>query len=1384
MKSRKKSLLLIGLSAVTTCAFAAAFVSCAKAVGKSPEYEYRYFEPLHAESDAFMKIDGKLDEEVWQGQNYLYWCGSESQCEVKATTVFTSKGLYLGLFANDTGVRWSNRYAVGENSGFEIQIVKADEKNYNDNVNYVHPSQSFMFNIDAKNALSRSERRFDAAGYCKGELNGETEYISAELFLPWSEMNYKAEEFNEDGTPDAVKIYVRYTGISYGMAGFSDYNQFETYYTYTKDGSTCSLDRNSKTDTVGYSVNGWTPGDRWEIDQENKIAENKVTRTQMLWFRKDVNGAEKSGGTHYLAGVKVKAINDRSPFVGFITLRDKVTFNIFGINTNDLVAKNKVLVSSGKKTNGMRSVWDSHFSYEYKASGYEGETVKDLYGNDLTLGRDEVYLSVAKRGSELFYFVNGKYVGTEYDVRVEGKCTAGIFANGRTVVSDWSFEDFSDSPEKLDDYLNGYVWFVTEEDDSSGFVLFDKTIVPHGESVNVSVMPKAGYILSSLKINKEDRLEDFLNNADKETSSITLTPESDINVVVGFSVLPKEICVSVYLEPVGDDGSIPSNANYVIRDKNGDVRFTYTGTLNSNHLIDVSLVKGGTYTINEKELKVSGKYEITITSTEYNEYKGTIVLPESFDGTELKQSVTLESYPYGSVTVNGKTVAAKGSGFYKYNQKGDNRFTSDDSFRYFNVKYLKNTVFDGNYIFNANVSLTADANTADGRIGSIVGYAVASGGRYIEMKTAAWISDKLYLNLNSECEIGLSGFPATNADGSNDFTKAGAKKQFTVARYNDVIYVTNKDGVLCFTLSRAGITLYYSTIVEGGARFETFNKGASNFFKDGSENAFALYNFRSNEGGGAYCYEYSFEKSPEDLSGVLKTFEVCLKDGEGYKLNVSGTTVDAVAGYVCGAPVSLLFTNVAKQYNYYVLVEYDDETSDRLLGAYDKEKGEYALTLSLKSNATVSLVPYELGEASANGESLTTPRGNALEKTAEGTYRNEYEQTGDILQYLPEAKATGDFTMNASVMVVNKYPERIDAGRVGSGVGFVISMGADKELVIFSNKVQQDKLIFMINTKRASKQITATGFKNVNNHLGVLGSGIRFTVRRIGNTLEIYNKNGVKQITVGADGKITCAAGVTLTGDTAALEAHFGEMLSAGNETAFGIYREFNYRGEYEWNVSFDSKVNGENVSAGRGVALEKTAEGTYRSEYEQTEDTLQYLPSQKKTGDYTLTASVTVVGKAPERLEASRVGSGVGFVISMGAGKELVIFSNKVQQDKLIFMINTPRGGKQFTATGFKNVNNHLGELGAGIRFTVKRVGNTLEIYDKDGKKGITFGEDGTITCEAGFGFEQSDTAALKAHVGEMLSAGNETAFGIYREFNYKGEYQWKLSFAENESN
>lgn len=318
--------------------------------------------------------------------------------------------------------------------------------------------------------------------------------------------------------------------------------------------------------------------------------------------------------------------------------------------------------------------------------------------------------------------------------------------------------------------------------------------------------------------------------------------------------------------------------------------------------------------------------------------------------------------------------------------------------------------------------------------------------------------------------------------------------------------------------------------------------------------------------------------------------------------------------------------------------------------------------------------PYQvtdLGETTVNGETLT-PKGDVMIKNADGTYKNEYESVTHVAQYYPKLKATGDFVFNAEITVTgDKDPEVFnnDPSKCGSGAGFIISCGAGKELTVFTNKNnapggagKDNKLIFLVNTTPGGTMMTANYFMlAAGTHFGKVGTKVKFSVERIGNEISFKHNQQGKVITFCEDGTVVPGNGITFTGDSAKVGEHVGTMLKNGNETAFGAYREFGYRGEYTYNPSLTNKTNalravtasGESSATAKGnEALTKQADGSHQSEYAETGNTLQYIPATKQTGDFTLGVATTDADNAAsQRIYAERANLKVDVVIARENG-------------------------------------------------------------------------------------------------------------------------------------
>ena len=265
-------------------------VGCAGNANKGEDYNWNYNKPFFSETDDFMSVDGVLNEEKWQGQNKMEH--TSDGITFTATTVFTEKGLYVGLQAFDKNIQWYTRNEFGSNSSFAVKIVKTGEPTYNVVGWNEHPNRNNYFNIDAKTSRSYRETPYRAASVVDGELNsGDTKSLTAELFVTWENLHYTPEELGENGYPEDIQIMVSYmkivgdrSGDNRSLApGFMESNRYDTFFLFGPEG----LKHVYNSDTLGNAVNGVSATDRWIIDDAAGTATTNEDRTQMLWFKNE-----------------------------------------------------------------------------------------------------------------------------------------------------------------------------------------------------------------------------------------------------------------------------------------------------------------------------------------------------------------------------------------------------------------------------------------------------------------------------------------------------------------------------------------------------------------------------------------------------------------------------------------------------------------------------------------------------------------------------------------------------------------------------------------------------------------------------------------------------------------------------------------------------------------------------------------------------------------------------------------------------------------------------------------------------------------------------------------------------------------------------------------
>lgn len=243
------------------------------------------------------------------------------------------------------------------------------------------------------------------------------------------------------------------------------------------------------------------------------------------------------------------------------------------------------------------------------------------------------------------------------------------------------------------------------------------------------------------------------------------------------------------------------------------------------------------------------------------------------------------------------------------------------------------------------------------------------------------------------------------------------------------------------------------------------------------------------------------------------------------------------------------------------------------------------------SSKEVYSQPYQvtdLGATTVNGETLTTPKGDVMIKNADGSYQNLYESNTEVVQYYPDMKATGDFTLTVSITVVDQTPERSEesGNPMGSDIGIIISCGNGKELTIYTNKLNSSKtfgtarFFFRINTGSTNTWTSANGFilkqTGKQSHLGEIGAEAKFVIKRVSNTLVIYAAHASLTnpiFTFKDDGTIDTGnrTNITFGGQKTVVSEHVAAMMKAGSKTRFGIYRGKQLKGAYKWKVELSA---------------------------------------------------------------------------------------------------------------------------------------------------------------------------------------------------------------------
>ena len=1120
LRKKTKKVVLCLLTTALLLSFGAA---CKSTLPNGEDYVYNTDVPFYSECDAFMTLDGKFDEPQWEDCNWLSTTNMEYGITYEMTTYFSMEGLYVGMKGYTNDVSWDGKHNYAANTNFYLQIVKEDEIKWGSHPMYNHPMRDAKFFIDAKNALSLRERQFNYGSYVEGELNsGDTEYLSAELFIPWGEMEYTEEELGTDGMPNAVKIWSKFScpGMSSAWFGFSDEKAVERYYSFTKTGMI--LDESSP--YIGSMKDGECASEGWIIDDQNGTVESTTNWTQYIWLKKDSEGNDFKNATDFVAEVTVNDITDKvGKHAGIVLMHSQTKFNFYTADISTLT-KGGVAIRSGHEMDG--GGWTSSY------------TLDKIIAKEGAYGGDAITLKLIKYNGYLYYFCNGEYIDFGYAPHIVGKNIVGLWANGPATFSDWSVTDYSNDTDALKEILSESVYFATTKVKGQGNVSLDRVAIPKDEgTIKIIVAPESGYVLTELTVNGTSIYDEFVSNV--VDMSYAYTTDCDIEVSAEFKKLPasalKTVKLSIVDEKTGE-GIVGIEAML----KNSNALLCVPLTANSSGKIVFSALAEGECTVNERTITTDGVYTLDLYVDGY--------LPASYtfsiDGTSetLENTIKL-THAWGKVNLNSNDTKTLGV-INLYNETtGEYGIDYSGSVN----QYLLDTVTKDAYAVTTTTTVGKKVGS-----GNVVGIMISAGGsNSIGLKSCSWEANKLcvevYNSANVKSEISITGF-------THDLGGVGGTLSFSVARYEDSIFVYNSENDLGFYMDENGLHVMGDHMVSDSTKTKLpdVNKALAQFFAKGDENAIGLVQYTN--GSGIYWFDVEMQKGEEAAFALI---------GETISIDMEKETVDYTANVSSGLQVGDKFfagTNVtvevvSKKEGFVakaLKIIYENGDTETVAGLVDLAMDTTEFVFVIADDCAIQPIFAErenvIGDVVINGATGGATGTLSYDATKDVYVAND---TQNIRQYFVDSVTSEDYVVNVTVNVD-------ESTNISNVAGLVIGFGGANRIILKSVGRETNRICLEVRTSDYEKvEIAITGFAHT---LGKSGGKLQFKVMKKDCKLYVYDASGALGFTLSKDG-LVLATGHTTAADANTLDAlndKLATIFSQGNETAIGIasYKE------------------------------------------------------------------------------------------------------------------------------------------------------------------------------------------------------------------------------------
>lgn len=501
--------IVIGILSALSLAAAAASVACAQDAPRNT-YEYPYEIITNLRADEGMTVDGVLDEKVYAGNRYMEYALSNTN--VRLTTHFGEKGLYVGCVIKDNYIYHNKPYLMDANSSMELYIVAPDVIDYG--------TEIVQIAADTQATWSANYVLFLADATVQGgDVNtGNSEGMTVEYFLPWQQLGL-------DEKPEKVKIFPSYNhvsaqGVSSGLRlrPIGNAGKPYTFYVFDTEGY---INEDAEGALLGDAATGIAKSSGWDLSGLS-AAEPTVRSVeddaQLLFFKDALTSSYVIETTVTMNGI---IRGNAGPKVGILT----------GYDGNEMSSmynqKSAFLLDvSASYYNGDAASADKiyakyidMYTTGWVATDFVYTNTKPLNAGGLNY-EDGVRLKVIKDGKWFYFYVDDTlcYIcGVDY---LAGEVLPGLIAVGcDAVFSEMRYTDYTGRETELRALVAEDAYLLQANGTGNGEVSFtkpaiirdpDTSVVAAAESyATLTVLPAAGSRLSAFRVNGSDRLSEL-----------------------------------------------------------------------------------------------------------------------------------------------------------------------------------------------------------------------------------------------------------------------------------------------------------------------------------------------------------------------------------------------------------------------------------------------------------------------------------------------------------------------------------------------------------------------------------------------------------------------------------------------------------------------------------------------------------------------------------------------------------------------------------------------------------------------------------------------------------------------------------------------------------